>query len=150
MGGGQAGLGHGRDHAVNAVAQPFHEAQVGEGLDDGLVAGEAFVQQVVEGHVAGQAAGAVDLHVVAEHQHPDALAADGVVAVGHRIDDGFAHDRQRVFGGLLAGEALDAHPTAHVGGDERFSLADLVGQRATRIVAHELIPHRAGRRSASG
>ena len=61
------------------------------------------------------------------------------------VDDRLAHDAQRILGRLLAGEAGDPHAAAHVRGHERLGLADLVGERAGRVVAQKLVAHlRAG------
>ncbi|MDV7401360.1 hypothetical protein RZS08_58625, partial [Arthrospira platensis SPKY1] len=91
--------------------------------------------------MAGQAAGAVDLHAVAEHQQADTIAAQAVIPVSHGVDHSLARHSQGVLGGLLTGEAADAHAPAHVGYQESLGAADLLAQRAVDILAHELIAH---------
>ena len=111
---------------------------------------EALGLHVAQGDVARQPTGAVDFQVVAEHQHADAFTADRVVAVRHGVDDGLTHHGQRILGRLLTCKAFDAHPAAHVGGDERLGLADLVRQGAAGVVAEELVAHGRARNSAPG
>ena len=138
---GQVGLLHRGDHSVDAVAQPLDETQVAEHLHDHLVAAEPFTDQVFQRDMPGQPAGAVDLHSVAEHQQPDAIAAHAVVAVCDRVDHRLTRDGQRIFGHLLACEASNAHSPAHVGRDESFGAPDLLRQRPMDILTNEFVTH---------
>jgi hypothetical protein len=50
--------------------------------------------------------------------------------------------RQRILGRLLARQAADAHPPAHVAGDKGLGLARLVHQHAAELLAHKFVAHR--------
>ncbi len=132
---------HQLDHAVNAVAQPFDEAHVGQNLHDDLVAREPLLDDVVQGDVAGQPAGAVEFDAVAEHEDADALAPDAVVAVGYGVDDGLAHGFDRVLCPFLALQPHQANPFAHVADQKALRPADLLGQGIADVLPQKLVAH---------
>ena len=61
------------------------------------------------------------------------------------VDNRFAYHRQRVGGRLFPLHPDNTHFPLHVGDDEGFGQADLLGQRAANILAHKFVAHgRAG------
>jgi len=78
--------------------------------------------------MAWQAAWAVELDAVVEHEDAYLVATDAVIAVGHGVDDGLAHSLDGILPPLLPLQAHQANPTLHVTHQESLGAADLVGQ----------------------
>ena len=128
-------------HAVDAIAQAFDKAHVGQYLDHDRVARKALSDNVFDGDVAGQPSGAVDADAVAKAKDLNALSLDLIVSVGDGIDDDLAQDVLRKGGCFFSGQALQHGLLWHVGEQKRFGFADLVGQGAANVLAQKLVAH---------
>jgi hypothetical protein len=94
-----------------------------------------FIDEIVEGHIAGQTAGTDDLQPVAIHAYLDSPAADAVIAVGYGVDQRLAHGKARVLQQLLPFQSTDRRPNAHLVEHDGPGSLDDTGDRAGEFVA---------------
>ena len=145
-----AGAHHLLDHAVDAQPQLLDVAPLEQAVDQPRVAREVLVDDVVEGDVAGQAAGAADLQPVVELADLDAPAGEPVVAVADGVDQRLAHGEGRVEHAVLALQAAHHRLAAHLLQQDGPGALDDARQRAVELLAPAVArqPARAARLGA--
>ena len=137
----QPGPGHLADHTIYAVAQTLDKAHVGQDLHNDLVPAEPLLDEVVDSDMSRQAARAVELDPVPEHQHADLVTANPVVAMGDGIDDGLPDRLDRVLGFFDPLQAQQANPPAHIVEHKGLGTADLLRERAVDLIPHKGVAH---------
>ena len=128
-------LQHLVDHAINAQAQLLDESAIEQPLNDARVPRKVLVDDVVQGDMAWQAAGADNLQSIIKDPHLDASAAQAIVPMGNSVHDGFAHRKWRILWAILPPKPGENGFVSHLLPDAGPQPFDDLPQRTAELLA---------------